>query len=408
MKNKQIVTRWADDNKKSLVTELQETEIPALSPGEILVRNLYVPMHGSFWLASHPDAIHPRKDEFLENGSFVFGNGGVAQVIDSREDEREVQIGDYVNVFGHLPCYNYDCYGCKVLHRYTECDYSSGGILGHGKGAPDGTYAEYTVLPRYAYDVCYRENEKPSKEDLLPYMFGFLFADVRNALTRHPDALRTRRLFLVGAGYSGLIAAYIFHRTSPESQIFAIDVSEERLERLREIAPDSIRTYKIPEQVATQLDSSEPKLGFRHELAETINEIASEADKFFNGKGINLLFDSSSGNSAPLWDNKQILSPTTIAIPFGFGSEYVLLTKELIQHSGLNILMSRGVGNIRNRKETLHLIRSGGSRFINEFLVSESMELSGIDSAMGFIQNMHNPPRPLYEIDHAYIAFEGK
>ncbi len=405
MKNRQILTRWADENKKSLVTELREIDIPSLAPGEILVKNLYVPMHGSFWLASHPHALHPRKNEFLEAGSFVFGNGGVAQVVDSREDEREVRVGDYVNVFGHIPCYNYDCYGCKVLHRYTECDYGKGGIIGHGKDAPDGTYAEYTVLPRYSYDVCYREDEKPGKEDLLPYMFGFLLADVRNALTRHPDALRTRRLFLVGAGYSGQIAAYIFHRTSPESQIFAIDVFEERLNRLKQISPKGIETYCIPEKVASQLNSAEPKLGFRNELAETIKDIAGNASKFFGGKKINLLFDSSSGNSAPLWDNRQILGPNTIAIPFGFGSEYVLLNKELIQNSGLNVLMSRGVGNIRNRKETLQLIRSGGGRFVNDFLVSESKELNGIDAAMDFINEMYNPPRPLFEIEHAYISF---
>lgn len=405
MKNRQIVTTWADQEETTLVTRVQETEIPKLEPGEILVKNRYVPMHGSFWLASHPDGIHPRRDEFLASGKFVFGNGGVAEVVDSRENEREVEVGDFVNVFGHLPCDHYDCYGCKVLHRYTECDYGEGKIIGHGKGAPDGTYAEYTVLPRYAYDVCFKKDEQPDKHELLPYMFGFLFADVRNALTRHPDALRTRRMLLIGAGYSGLIAAYVFQRSSPESQIFAVDVSESRLEAIREIAPGAIETYRIPSDVANQLNSAEPRLGFRHELSETIEEMGAAIRQFFGGKGINVLFDCSSGNTTPLWDNKLILSPTTIAIPFGFGSEYVLLTKDLIQNSGLNLLMSRGVGNIRNRKETLQLIKSGGNRFIRDFLIKDSRELSGIDGAMELIDRMHNPPRSLFEIEHAYISF---
>ena len=406
---RQIVTELSDDGRgKTLSTSLKSKELRDLQPGEVLVKNLFVPIHGSFWLASNPNNIHPRKHEFLQDGNFIFGNGGVAQVVDSNENPREVKPGDYVAVFGHMPCDNHNCYGCRVLHRYTECDYGESRIIGHGKDSPDGTYAEYTILPRYTYEVCYREYENPSENDLRPYMFAFLFADVRNALTRHPDATRSRRMFLVGAGISSRIAAYLFLRSSPESNIFAVDPSHERLkglQGLQGLSENKVYGYRLPEGFVQQLNSDEPTYGFRKELQASIRDIAESCDNFFRHKKITLLFDGSSGNSAPIWDNNKILGPATIAIPFGFGSEYILLTKELVQTSGLQLVMSRGVGNIRNRKEVIELIRSGASDFLVNYLVPECQELVGLDEALAFIKTVHQDSSRKCSPPHAYIRF---
>ena len=73
--------------------------------------------------------------------------------------------------------------------------------------------------------------------------------------------------------------------------------------------------------------------------------------------------------------------------------------------SGLTIMMSRGVGNIRNRKEVIELIKAGAGKFINENLLAETKELHGLDAATAFIEEMQNPPRQLHEISHAYISF---
>lgn len=402
--SKQIITALDNSGDEgTLSTALTHKELPDLKSGEVLVKNLFVPIHGSFWLASNPKNIHPRRDEFLQNRHFVFGNGGVAQVVESNEDPREVKPGDYVAVFGHMPCDNHDCYGCRVLHRYTECDYGQSKIIGHGKESPDGTYAEYTVLPRYTYEVCYRENEKPDESDLLPYMYTFLFADVRNALTRHPDATRSRRMFLVGAGMSSLIAAYLFLRSSPESKIFTVDPSRDRIERVQQLSEERVFGYRLPSEFVEQLNSAEPVYGFRKKLQASIKDIAETCDAYFSHKKITLLFDGSSGNSAPIWDNHKILGPATIAIPFGFGSEYILLTKELVQKSGLQLVMSRGVGNIRNRKEVIELIRSGAKNFLNDYLVSQCRELNGLDEAVSFINGVHRRSNDSYSPPGAYI-----
>ena len=401
--NHQIVTRWADSSKQRLVTSLEQKPTPSLSAGEILVRMRHVPLHGSFWLASHPDAIHPRRDEFMANGRFVFGNGGVGEVIASKDDKRHVKPGDFVCIFGHLPCDRYNCYACGVLHRYTECEYNESSIIGHGKHAPDGTYAEYVTLRRHAYEVCYRKEEAPKDEDLIAFMLGFLVADVRNALTRHPDSLRMRRMLLIGAGFSGHIGAYLHTRSSPETKVLAIDSSVDRIESIRALAPDSIETLLVPDDIA-KLMSARGKRPSEDALLPFIKSIEETIEHHFRGRKCNLLLDCSSGNTTPLWVNRNILGPTAHCILFGFGSSELTLNQPLMQCSGLTFMMSRGVGNIRNRKEVIELIKAGGCNAIRNHLIRHSRALTSLESAIQFIHEMQSPPRPLYQIEPAYIS----
>ena len=93
-----------------------------------------------------------------------------------------------------------------------------------------------------------------------------------------------------------------------------------------------------------------------------------------------------------------------VGIPFGFGSDYVLLNQSLIQVSGLNILMSRGVGNLRNRREVIELVKAGGSRFIDKYLKGESRRLSSLEAGIQFVKEQHDPPKMLHEIPHAYLT----
>jgi len=403
-KTQQIHTRFRDETKSSLVTELVTRDLRELREGEILVEMLYVPMHGSFWLSSHPAGLHPRKDEFMRDGGFVFGNGGVGRVVASHSKDSGARAGDYVTVFGHAPCSHYNCYACTVLHRYTECEFKESTIIGHGKGGHDGTYARYAILPPFSYEICYRAEEKPTEEMLLPFMYAFLIADVRNALTRHPDTLRNRRMLLFGAGQSGHIAAYIHLRSTPEAKLVVVEPSPERALSLKSLDPEAVEVYVPPKHIVSRLNGKDDMPRYRDELGGVVDAIAETMLKHFGGRLCNLLFDASSGNTAPLWDNPRILSPACHCIPFGFGSDYVLLNQGLIQVSGLNILMSRGVGNLRNRREVIELIKAGGSRFIQRYLKGESRRLGNLDEAIRFIQEQHDPPRMLHEIPHAYIT----
>ncbi len=403
MYNKQIFTTWESNLKKNLKTTTRKVKIRKLKPQEILVKNLYVPIHGSFWLASDPKIKHPRSNEFMNKGGFVFGNGGLAKVIKTSPNLSNVSVGDYVSVFGHSPCENYDCYACTVLHRYTECEYEKGQILGHGKDSNDGTFAEYTILPPQTYEICFKKYERPKNKDLLPMMMSFLVADVRNALTRLPDVLRSQRMMLFGAGFSGSIAAYIFGKSSPGSKIFVIDHSKERLKKIKKIIPCEVETYLLPKKISRELELVNQNVGFRNILQKYTTEIYNKSYNFFGNKNINLLMDCTSGNSAPLWTDGKLLKETTTVIPFGFGSDHIVLSSEIIQKSGLTILMSRGVGNIRNRRETIELIKTKESKQFFASLLSRSIEKKGIIKASKFIQNILSDGKPIPD-EHIYMS----
>ncbi|MGR9037882.1 MAG: alcohol dehydrogenase catalytic domain-containing protein [Gammaproteobacteria bacterium] len=317
MMNQQIRTWQVDDGGKHLKTAVVEKPLRALQPDEIVIEVLFVPIHGSFWLASHPDGLHPRYEEFLSGGSFVFGNGGVGRVIAVAEGCSGTRVGDYVSVMGHLPCTNDTCHACRFLHRYTECDFGEGRIVGHGRGAPDGTFSRYCILPESACEVCFKAGDPPSEQALMPYMFGFLLADVRNAMTRDPESLCKQRMLLIGAGYSSHLAAWLLLHFSPQARIVVVDTVQERLKSIARIAPESIQTIELPRRLADGLNAFEPEEKIGARLAQTIEKIESCMKRFLGHRKCDLVFDASSGNSIPLWSNRRVLSPDTACIAAG-------------------------------------------------------------------------------------------
>jgi threonine dehydrogenase-like Zn-dependent dehydrogenase len=249
----------------------------------------------------------------------------VGRVIAGHGSGSGVREGDYVAILGHTPCSHYNCYACTVLHRYTECEFKESTIIGHGKGAHDGTYARYAILPPYSYEICFRAEEQPDETALLPFMYAFLLADVRNALTRHPDTLRNRRMLLFGAGQSGHIAAYIHLRSTPEAKLVVVEPSAERAASLKSLDPKAVEVCVLPREIVSRLNAREDMPRFREELGSVIETIRDTMLGHFNGRLCNLLFDASSGNTAPLWDNTRVLSPACHCIPCGpFGTNLVL------------------------------------------------------------------------------------
>lgn len=376
----QIVCKWENNFKKKVITLKARKKLKKLNKGEILVKNIYVPVHGSFWLSSSEKPAHPRIEEFLEKNYFVFGNGGVAKIVDKHISVDEVEIGDYVAVFGHYPCNNYDCYSCRVLHRYTECQYGQGKIIGHGKDSYDGTFSEYTILPKYSYELCFKRKDKPTNKDLMPFMYSFLLADVRNALTRIPELYKNNRMVLFGAGQSGSLAAYLFSNSSPNNKIFIIDNDLKKIQNLRKNIVSDIDYFIINKNLSNQLNKKIPSYDFADLINETIDEIAKKLNKFFNNKNLGLLMDCSSSNTSLLWSNNKILKENSFVIPFGFASNMILLDDMTIQKSGLTIMMSRGVGNQRNRKETIELIKRSKGNFIYNLFIKNAIKVRGIDN----------------------------
>lgn len=387
--NLQLRTR---DAGAQLITELVQAPLTVLQPGQIRVEMLYVPMHGSFWLASHPQGLHPRKREFLQEGSFVFGSGGIGRVLEaSGSNPAAAGPGDYVTLFGHVPCSRLDCHPCWQLHRYVECEHAQSHILGHGKGAPDGSYARYLSLPAYSYEVAYRAQENPDESQLLAMMFAYLFADVRNAWSRLAETSQRQRMLLFGAGQSGLIAAHLHLSSGPQQRLLAVDPDLERARRVQALDPQRVAIFQLP--------STQPS-----EIANLAQLLAGRCRQHFQGKSCDLVFDAASGDATPLWARPPILSPGCLCIAFGFGSQGLNLTPELLQLSGLTVLTSRGVGDLDNRRIVVERLRSDWAPLSRQFLSGVARRLSSLEEALGFIQAQHQPPRPLHEIPAAYIT----
>lgn len=382
----QLTTRRIGAAPWQLETRIETTPLRDLKPDEVLIEVLCVPLHGSFWLATDPRAIHPRREEFLADGSFVFGNGGVGRAVEVGPGVVGVAPGDYVAVFGHSPCDRYDCYACHTLHRYTECDYGEGQILGHGKGANDGTLASHAILPQESLEICFKADESPTADELAPFMFAFLVADVRNALTRNKDTLHLRRALIFGAGHSGAIATWLHTHSCPGSRIVVVDADEDRARRISEIDGGAIDAHVLAPAVVDLLECSADGLKSLPELQDEILRLRERMEIHFQGRRCNLLMDCSSGNTIPIWDNSKLLSPGTHCLPFGFGSKALELTSDLLQCSGMNIVMSRGVGNQRNRRETIDLIKSGGHDFISEHLLSPCREAGSLQELSDIVE----------------------
>ena len=396
--NRQILTRCTPRGRR-LETALVERPLRQLNSGEILIEILFVPIHGSFWLASHPDGLHPRFDEFLADGGFVFGNGGVGRVVQTAPDCRRVQPGDFVSVMGHLPCRRDDCHGCKVLHRYTECDFGEGLIVGHGKGAPDGTYADFSIMGEIACELAFGAQARPSEAQLLPFMFAFLLADVRNALTRDVESLRRQRMLLIGAGYSGHLAAWLVLHARPNARIVVADTQPDMLESIVRMAPDSISAVLLPAQ------SGERPPERMREVA--IERLSRAVAVHFNGRKCDLIFDASSGNTTWLWANTRLLSAGCHCIPYGFGSEHLLLDKNSLQVSGMKVMTSRGVGDLDNRRQAMDLIHRGATKSIVDLLNLPGCRLTGLEEAAEFIRRQHALPASVHRATRVYISPRG-
>jgi threonine dehydrogenase-like Zn-dependent dehydrogenase len=168
--------------------------------------------------------------------------------------------------------------------------------------------------------------------------------------------------------------------------------------------PEAVEGVLLPAQVAELVETGRDRAKVPEAVRGFSQTLADRMRAHYHGRLCNILLDASSGNTAQLWDNSRILSPTTHCIVFGFGSEFVMLDKHLIQTSGLNLLMTRGVGNLRNRREVVELIKAGASNFVDRFLVRHARPLGSLDEAIAFVREQHEPPKPLHRIPHAYMT----
>ena len=376
--NKQIITKWKDKQKNSLITSLEFRQLKPLSNNSLLVKILAVPTHGSFWTATNLKASFPRLNKLLQNGEFVFGNGGVGQVLEVGQNVSKAKVGDFVAIFGHIGCQHDDCYACRIAKRYVECEYGESATLGRGRY--DGTYAEYALIPEESLEVCYRLEDEPQLTDLLPMAFAFLVADVRNALTRIPNTLSRNRVLLISAGLSSHIAAKIILDANKDASIFVIEPNNSRLQSLISLAPKRIEGIDFkPQNLVSALELKELSLLLRAKMRA-----------HFDDKNCHLVVDCASADACPIWFNDRILSHDTRCIFFGFGVKEVNISSQLIQKSGLILQFSRGPGDPQNQRGAIQFLKSpSGKIFIEQYFIQKMQHFDSWEKLETYIKYHH-------------------
>ena len=317
-----------------------------------------MPTHGSFWKAADPGNSHPRAAEFLSHGDFVFGNGGVAEVLAVGAGVERVVVGDLVGVFGHVGCERVDCRTCRVTERYVECPFGEAFIIGHGKRRVDGTYGTHAVVPETAVEPVGRPLDEIGEEALNALSFSFLAADVLNSLTRRGDLLQKSRILLIGSGMSGLIAAKLWLLFNPMARLVVVDPSVAQLEKARALAPGRVHGVRLSDDEARSV-------------------LEAELVRQFGVYGPDVIWDSASSDSTPLWLHPGVVAPDTQCVLFGFGAARVTLESILLQTSGLSLQTSRGPGGRQQKAQALALCeRPDWVDFINRVLMSDMATLS--------------------------------
>jgi threonine dehydrogenase-like Zn-dependent dehydrogenase len=335
----------------------------------------------------------------------VFGNGGVGRILASRTSA--AREGDLVAIFGHVPCRHHDCRACRITHRYVECEYGESSIIGHGRGGYDGTYQRHVVLPQYSYEICGRAGDGLSDDDLVPFMYAFLVADVRNALTRLAETGLKRRLLLFGGGQSGHIAARLHLDAAPDARVLIVEPSAERAQSIKSLKPDAVDVCELPAGPMDRLNQSLDALPAR-DLSALVETIAATVRHVFGRRGCDLIFDASSGNALPLWANRRVLTPGCHCVPFGFGGHALTLSREVLQISGVTIQTSRGVGDLDNRRAVVRALGGSLGAFVQAQLFAQSLPLIGLEHALAFIRAQHDRQAAFETIPQAHIVAGGE
>lgn len=327
------------------------TRLPELGPTEVLARVEAVPLHGSFWMAVHPTLRHPRHRELVERGGFVFGNGGLAQVVRSGSMSG-VFPGTWVAVHGHFPCSQPECQACRVHGRFVECRNGGSGILGHGRGAPDGLLADLAVLPAGAFEPI----TPLGVHEAMSATLSFLVGDVRNALLRgtNPEEPPTSILIL-GAGLSGTLAAALASQMWPQARVLVVDGREASLARLRRLP----WVGTPPAAAHLHIDQANPDPG-RRALAVLLRAHIDGLP--------NLIFDTIDGAASAVWAAPEIVSHGTSCVCFGFHREAMNLSPAVLQCAGLRVFAPRGVGDLRNVKASVAWCLGAGRSFVAALL----------------------------------------
>lgn len=192
----------------------EEVELPAVGPGEVLVKVKYTGICGSDIPRVNGDAAH--------NYPIILGHEFSGEVMEIGKDVEQIQVGDRVAGAPLIPCMN--CEQCNN-GDYALCEHYS--FIGSRRS---GSFAEFIVIPeenaiRFDSSISYRE--------------GAFFEPVTVALhgINRLDFQSGSSVAILGAGNIGFFVLQ-WLKILGAKHITVFDISEERLELARRFGAD--------------------------------------------------------------------------------------------------------------------------------------------------------------------------
>ncbi len=194
--------------ERSPGAELQEVDIPSISPDEALIKVEATSICGT-------DVHIYNWDEWSQsrvNPPYIFGHEFAGKVVEIGENVTNVKVGDYVSAETHFVCH--DCPQCRT-GNYHICKNTK--ILGVDT---NGCFAEYTAIPA--------ENLWKNPDNL-PHDVASVQEPMGNAVhTVLSGEVAGKTVAIIGCGPIGLMAVGVA-RAAGASQVLAFDLNDYRL-----------------------------------------------------------------------------------------------------------------------------------------------------------------------------------
>ncbi len=193
---------------------IEELPIPAIGPGEILVKVRASGICGTDVMEWYRIQKAPR----------ILGHEIAGEIVESRSDK--YHPGQRVFVSHHVPCL--DCKYCREDHQ-TACD-----TLHSGNYDPGG-YSEYVRVPKINVD--YGVYVLP---DQVSYLEGTMVEPLACGV-RGLGLIRIRpdhTVLILGCGISGILNIQLAKLTG--ARVIATDINEYRLQKAREFGADEV------------------------------------------------------------------------------------------------------------------------------------------------------------------------
>ena len=334
--------------------ELQELPMPALGPGDMLVKVDLASVCGT--------DVHLARDELTMHPPtpIIMGHETVGKIISLPDSIKTdvagapVKLGDRI-MWSHL--FDGTCYSCKVLHEPVMCEHSRGYGFSNASEIRGG-FAEYEIVLT-GTDFVRIPDDVTSEEAVGACCAGRTVVNAFDGLARCGGIRQGDSVIVTGVGPVGLFAIVLAAQTGA-AKVIAVDVSPTRLEFARKWGATDV------------VNSADFK-----DLAEKTKYLRD----LCGGRGADIIFECS-GLPSVFAENLDLLAIYGKYVIVGQTSEGEVPIKpnKILEKSAV-VIGSRS-GDIRHYIKCLKFIQANKGKYPFGDIISKKYKLEDANQAL--------------------------